>query len=370
MNMITTSDVMSEWFGESTLTALYGYGQQNEHNDLPAQEIPDFVWNFRNGLLDKLKDYHEVIERIRFYDPSGYAMYRKFGAHIISESYRTYADEPFPEHWRKNGNTPSFGAVSFADMRDSPTSVFIKFAYFTKLKRSPPNVESVKREVYEITCWFVDDITSLVSQVCIYGYIDSDGRFKLLKNRISKTFALNPNNSKRINAVVRNEWIYPPIFSKLKEGETVEGNAHLFAKTVLESPTISNDGFRVEATKAGVTSVFNINMLRTPYFFSDREGGRLPNGSRKKIFHIVRTHARKNADGKTTNVKSHFRGERRFEWGGFDVEVMMSGYHAIDLNGFSGPGYDPLEVIKIKRKKFMTQEQFVEFFMSNRRLAA
>jgi hypothetical protein len=85
-------------------------------------------------------------------------------------------------------------------------------------------------------------------------------------------------------------------------------------------------GLRVLATKGHITAAFGINLLRTPYFFKDREVTIGPTGSKRRIFHIVRTHARTRGDT-TSRVRSHFRGERKFRWNGYDIQINVPGTH-------------------------------------------
>ena len=83
--------------------------------------------------------------------------------------------------------------------------------------------------------------------------------------------------------------------------------------------------------------MFNIEMTRTPYFFKNRSKTVSVNGSTRKIFHITRAHKRIGAGGRETFVKSHFRGERKFMWKGYDVQITMPGLHHKPIQEFSAP---------------------------------
>lgn len=97
--------------------------------------------------------------------------------------------------------------------------------------------------------------------------------------------------------------------------------AQLFAAT-------DSAGLQVRASKGGITSTFSIDMLRTAYFFRDRdlkdEGGR-------RIFHIVRTHPR---------VRSHFRGARDFTWHGYQIHISVPGLHHWTASSFDVGAYE------------------------------
>ena len=58
-----------------------------------------------------------------------------------------------------------------------------------------------------------------------------------------------------------------------------------------------------------------------PRFFAKRED------KTKKIFHAVAAHKRLLKSGAETNVKTHYRGSRRFNHNGIDIEIRMPGKH-------------------------------------------
>jgi hypothetical protein len=89
----------------------------------------------------------------------------------------------------------------------------------------------------------------------------------------------------------------------------------------------SSDGLQIRVRKDNVVARFNIAMLRTPYFFKERDKTVTVNGLTKPIFHIVRAHRRITATGKIRYVRSHFRGERLFTWKGYHVGITMPGWH-------------------------------------------
>jgi len=84
---------------------------------------------------------------------------------------------------------------------------------------------------------------------------------------------------------------------------------------------------QVNVSNGHLTAVFCIDMLRTPYFFADRD----IEYKGSKIFHIVRAHRRVGAGGNETFVKSHFRGLREFVWNGYSVRITLAGKHHADL---------------------------------------
>lgn len=156
----------------------------------------------------------------------------------------------------------------------------------------------------------------------------------MLKELITTNERIKGKNRDRW--ATRSAWDYPRSIKmlyedrKLPEDETIEeyaANMFWLAATPYEDVL---SGVRVQAAKGGVVAAFSIDLLRTPYFFKDREWVANEKGSRKRIFHIVRTHERKAKDG-VRYVKSHFRGSRNFKWNGYDITITMPGKHHPDL---------------------------------------
>jgi len=120
-----------------------------------------------------------------------------------------------------------------------------------------------------------------------------------------------------------------PIFLKdiaVQQKSTPNKMAKFMFTAAVNAAETQGMGLLIRAKKNGVQSAFSIDLLRTPYFFKDRNKTVNEDGKTKKIFHIVRTHYR-NLKNKKIIVKTHFRGLRRFVWNGYDVTVSMPGYH-------------------------------------------
>jgi hypothetical protein len=110
---------------------------------------------------------------------------------------------------------------------------------------------------------------------------------------------------------------------------------------------------KIHVRKKRLKAVFSIDVLRTPYFFSDRDPV-ITNGVKKRIFHIVRAHKRL-VGATETYVKTHFRGLRRFVWNGYSVNVTVPGWHHADFAVFDAgaidcePGKSRDEMIGMKK---------------------
>jgi hypothetical protein len=81
---------------------------------------------------------------------------------------------------------------------------------------------------------------------------------------------------------------------------------------------------RISMKKGGLATVMNVDIVRTPYFFSDRDHV-VVDSVKKRIFHVVQTHERDIGDGRSTYVRTHFRGLRRFTWNGYEITITAPG---------------------------------------------
>lgn len=85
-------------------------------------------------------------------------------------------------------------------------------------------------------------------------------------------------------------------------------------------------GANIRVTKGKHKVTFLVPENQWKYFFSERLGETTSSGNKKAIFHAVVAHGRKTAGG-TSYVKTHYRGERVFKWGGYSIEIILPGKH-------------------------------------------
>ena len=101
---------------------------------------------------------------------------------------------------------------------------------------------------------------------------------------------------------------------------------------------------KVKAYKGRLAAIFSVNVLRTPYFFKDRDLCVNVRGKKKKIFHIVRTHIRKTG----SVVRTHFRGMREFNWNGYKIRITVPGWHHVNTHDLDIGATDGEHVEDIK----------------------
>jgi hypothetical protein len=304
---------------------------------------------FRGAILDHLDDYFTYIRRMRRSDPDAYDMLSKVGASLLPPGIEVATDL---SPWWKAGNRPSFGAVGMALMEgvDDKANFYPKFMYFRKWDRPPATVEPTNGTVYEVVSYLDQKDDKVLSKlrrgypITIYVSVDRKGNLKALKEHHTKRVLIK---SKRGDfAIPHRDWFesHAIEWAKQKNREPQEFVDTLFA-LLTSAFEQTNSHIRVAVSKGAETAMFGIDVKRTPYFFSDREMALNANGSKARIFHIVRAHKRTYAGGSEKFIKFHFRGLRDFDWNGYRVHISMPGLHHSPLIEFEGGGHDIDETI-------------------------
>ena len=311
-------------------------------SEMLAEKEAGGAYYFKRDILDQLKEYFRCISYIKKSHPDAYSLYSKVGASLMPVASVT-TEKTLPTIWR-SGARPSFGAVAFLS-ENSEKTLGMKFGCFRKFGDWLPSVEMAPGTLYEIIVFFVGkvkkDKKSRGIPIGFYVAIDDAGSVTLLKEwqtdqvrvqaksrisrRCGKEFYL-PNRVCRIPGMLI-EWAE-------ENNETPQEFAKILVSAITNFHASSNSHVRVECSRRKHTAVFGVDMLRTPYFFSDREPVLAPDdegGHVKRIFHIVKTHKRIQADGSEGYVKSHFRGIRNFVWNGYHVNVTVPEYHHAQL---------------------------------------
>jgi len=140
-------------------------------------------------------------------------------------------------------------------------------------------------------------------------------------------------------------WIYPlQSWADFHDYKVNEYLCWLFCM-VATQPSVAQAGIQVRVRKNDMAALFNIDMLRTPYFFDDRTKEKGATGKTKKIFHIVRAHRRRIGDGSTV-VHTHFRGLRDFIWNGYGVHISVPGLHHVPYQEFNADTVDDSQIPK------------------------
>lgn len=274
---------------------------------------------YLDNVLDDLRDYFDALRLLRKQDREAYDIYSKTGAFVYNTSARALLTTGMPASWR-NGSRPAFGMLhlNFSKLDDAQ-KINVSLAYFQKIERVD-GVQVSRGDLYVVTMFYSDRKSGHSFVGTYYVDVDADGEPHLLKQM------QRSNGRFPVRA-----WAYPSFLKSIGTKEKTWGTPETFA-TSLFSLLVggienSQSGVQVRAKKGSIAAIFNVDMLRMPYFFKDRDKTINENGATKRIFHIARAHKRTLPDGREIFVKSHFRGERRFSWNGHDITVSMPGLH-------------------------------------------
>lgn len=281
---------------------------------------------FKHDLLDHLADYFIDIKALKKADPEAFSIYSKLGAGVLNESNVAFVGLELEPAFLKY--LPVYGAIhihrsSNDEKAKKEDRVNAYFIWFERLKALPTGVErpsaSGTRATYQISILY--DFHRYV--VSFFIAITTDNQVRLLRQ-----FDYTEK---------RRGWHYAEgihgFDMRFKDKDPHKIATRLANLVISHSSWMATGGIHVQVTQGGLNAAFAIDMLRTPYFFSDRVKIKNENGHTKRIFHIVRAHKRKDK-----TVLTHFRGLRQFKWHDYDVKVSVPGLHHIPYQEFNLPG--------------------------------
>jgi|TARA_R110000751_G_scaffold306889_1_gene426503 hypothetical protein len=297
---------------------------------------------YLGDLLDRLDGYRGAIDKLRRADPEVYQMYKRIGGTITSRTGE-FEVNCLPSSWA-NGHRPAFGFHVWDERveDDIADNVYPRFVYFWK-EKFVPGIAYAPGDTYRVGMVYytvADGAKSGFPPILasFYVNVNADREVRVLKQLHCGRRA--PPRNSHVSIPFR-RWSHAQVLSGIRENKpdktSQEIGQFLFCLITQNTEQALAD-MLVRATKNGTTAAFAINMLRTPYFFKDRDRVVNVDGKTRKIIHIVRAHERVVAAGKSVFVKSHFRGLRRFIWNGYDVSVSMPGLHHVGLDLFTGAG--------------------------------
>lgn len=351
-------------------------------------------FNFRDTILTQLDRYFHYIKRMRHYAPDEYDIYRQLGATLMpfhSLGMPNWRDDfskkedgfnkkhpKLPPAWLKN--RPSFGCVAVATDpvyenielnfrwdKDKKQRLWLpKFLYFRKYHLPPPEVQPLSGgDIYVLTVWWDKPLAKDIHRK--YGspseipiLVSKEGEVTLLRECKTKKMLVHSRRRGDDFYIPQRAWRLPSnaVEAAKSWGTTPEiYTANLFQSIVQAIEFSGYSMIHVLVTnKEGLTARFGLNAKRIPYFFQDRDYALTDTGVRKKIFHVVRAHQR--VDG--SNVRLHFRGDRKFTWAGYDVEIIIPGKHRTDLQEFD-LGMDDAYWHKDKKEKTVGAAKIAEW---------
>ena len=331
---------------------------------------------FREQILDDLDYYMTCIKRMRTADPDAYELYSRLGAHLLPWKGDNVINQLTP--WWK-ANRPSFGAVAWtSDQLDQQNKkskcLSPRFWYFQKFKyhqflrnrlvQRPPEGS----DIYGVTTYWDQPRDKKWKQAL-------PTEFLIAITPAGEVFPLKEYRMRTVRATSKRKHWQPGQTRGRAGGGTITvpiWDVHEFYKDWAAEHSMTAEKFmswlffaaasmyeagnrgmiRVEASKDNHAAVFGVDIKRTPYFFKDRGVTLNEHGHRRRIFHIVRPHTRVTEP----TVPMHFRGERQFDWNGFDIRITVPGLHHIAMPEFT-PGVETYDNVAQFPPGRFTQKQ-------------
>ena len=293
------------------------------------------VHYYLGDLLESLEDTFRHLPKMRKADPEAYGVYSRLGATVCNSEARFYST-PDPHILE---SLPSFGCAFIPHRKEGNLDgIPCRFIYFIRVKK-PINIEPSNGAVYRVGYTWDDGGSP------IYGgfHVAVEGKnVRALKECFATGHSVgrkkNDKNPRRQKATLyRMSWDYPRVAKDISAqcNQSVEQFAHDTFAMVANIAYARESGLTVTVTKRNRKAVFAIDMLRTPYFFADREQQVNKDGKTRKIFHYVKGHTRTLSGGVKKHIKPHFRGINEFEWNGYDVKIGLAGKHGLRLSTFN-----------------------------------
>lgn len=301
----------------------------------------DGVWRFRRNVLDRLGTYFEVVEVLRAKRPDVYAEFARIGAAVSADNLTLRSLDAKAVLATNDIRAIGFGAAApFLSADDSGDYMNVRLITFQRLDRVSPGVQHTNGTTFHlVVVYMLANDKPFVGD--FYVSVADDGTITPLKTlavaRQSVRHRRRAYDGRRTSTVYHLHWQIPELLRLMGEErpdtdpEKAAAIMFLWAYTAYLN---SQGGARVRIEKNGLVAAIGVDMLRVPAFFSDRDKV-VEDGRTRRIFHIVRTHAREARDGTVRYVKSHFRGLRRFTWNGYRVSISIPGYHHAPIYGMN-----------------------------------
>lgn len=315
---------------------------------------------FRRDILDQLDDYMRCLRKMRRADPDGYDLFSRIGMRLAPPATAILGDVFENPQWGR-GYRPAFGSVTLVGTglelkmplceRDGMRYIGAKFIYFQKLKNSPPGCEAsrVGESLYrigmlyartkpdsgepgEMRTWWDKNGILITFVAAIDGAATSIRALKERRNEWQNYYGGRGEKRAARSRRIGGAWAYPSRLMKYAEDLSIapdEAASRMLRFVANASDQFALSDVLIRAKRGAEGAAFGVCLDRLPYFFEDRDVSL--EGKKKRIFHAVAAHERITADGKTQFVRHHFRGERRFEWNGYKIQITVPGLHHRDL---------------------------------------
>ena len=297
------------------------------------KQVDRSTMRFKKNLLEVLPDYFFYIRKMRHADPDAYHLYSRIGAQLLAP--HSEIDANALNAWWKT-NRPAFGAITFmAGGKPEHDMIIPAFMYFRKYDVAPYYVQRGNSgDTYEVTAFYHDSHkTRKGLSLSFFVRVCADGTIASQRSKSIRTVPIRHRKG-GVSFITRASWEYPDFLKECADrcNNTIEEHMrHLFCTLANFWAESHASMIMVSARKGSLTAKFSIDVLKTPDFFQDRDIVIGDHGKRLRIFHLVRTHARDFANGRSTYVRTHFRGVRQFAWHGYNITIDVPGRTKLDF---------------------------------------
>lgn len=293
-----------------------------------------------HGLLDNLPKYFRDLKALKQSDPDAYDVFSSLGGPMGSrKDDTTFMKGKFLDEFLAN---PPAIRCYFMTPDDDPKSKNVpgSIIYMMKLAGGSTYIDNVGGMVImpQGICYRLSMVWILkgkaVVQRCFIRVRD-DGTMEIIKESrmVRKQLKHKGGHTSSFSA---KEYGIPRWIKELKEDEGhpnpvkwIEDCAHLCAST--RRPT---DCIMVRASRDGMTAAWVIDRNDAKRFFRLRETGTAADGRRKRVLHYVAPFERM-VGNRHQHVREHYRGERKFGWEGYTIDISGLGFHHEDF--FASP---------------------------------
>jgi hypothetical protein len=290
------------------------------------------TWHLRSAILDRLDDYFDCMRRLRKHDPDAYKFFSRVGFAIPPELFINGWGEAARESLAGIAERPAFGGVLFASDAESREGghVYPSFIYFSKVS-APLSVERFCGDVYALKMLWDNRARGrarVAAPVQCHIGIAPDGAMTLLREVTVQTSRVQPNARKRGHRkppplTLRSMRFDFPSWVSMETNDPQKWTCGALAMALLTYASAVSR-IVIRAKKDNCVAAFGIELATAKSFFADRSVTALArDGRKKRIFHAVTAHARRIREGKETQVKSHYRGIRSFDWNGYGIHIVL-----------------------------------------------
>lgn len=290
------------------------------------EEVGDgFIWDFKNGILDRLDEYCACMRKMRQHDPDSYDLYSRVG---LSVSASRYVIADLDSALRiPDGERVAIGGILVGTSDRDTDMIIPSFIYFQKLNR-PSQVQWKPGDPYRVVAIYDDRVKGHPAwPLEFHVVVDKSGDVHPLKQVVHYESTFKPKGSRKNITLSLKKWDYSVGLKGLvqdRQEREQDATCEMIAKRLFMAAYLTSIETRqrivVRARRRGITAAFGIDVKRAKTFFKDRDTTVLASdGKRKRIFHSVSQHMRLGR----IPVRFHYRGLRHFDWNDYGVSIVF-----------------------------------------------